>query len=301
MVGEVGALANGAPRGLPRLGRPAMFHCRLLDLLVIEVVDDSGRGVEGTAQGIVVAHVGQALCLGKCAELPVERLPPAAVSAPVDLVIEPVEFGMALVDPCEDARLIVTAQVEVLEPHEVADAPHAAHDGRHVGDAGEDRRDEARGADTRRMEGLHRREAPLDARGIFHLRAEPIVERVDGEAHARLRELPDEVKVAQHQVALGLDGEECTRPAQLLQKRPRAAELLLAGLVGVANRADEDLLARILLGMLDGRPELGVHEAPPRLRVPREALHEARIAVATGVRAPHIRVRREIADRQVGF
>ena len=54
------------------------------DLLVEKVIDYQRRGREGATDGVVVAHVGQALSGGEGANLPVQRRPVAAVAVDVN-------------------------------------------------------------------------------------------------------------------------------------------------------------------------------------------------------------------------
>ena len=62
---------------------------------------------------------------------------------------------MVLVHPLQYASFVVAAQVEVLEPHEVAVVLGAFDDSLHVGDVGEDGRDEAGGVDAGLVELPH--------------------------------------------------------------------------------------------------------------------------------------------------
>ena len=118
---------------------------------------------------------------------------------------------------------------------------------------------------------------------------------------ARVGKRLDKVEVAQDQVALRGDAYGDAGTLQFLEQAPRALVLTLQRLVGIGHRAYEDLLAGKLIGMPDGRPILDVDELAPRLRMVREALHEARIAVLACVRAPKVGVRGEVRDGQVRF
>ena len=64
------------------------------DLLVEEVVDHQRRGLEGAADGIVIAHVRQAFGGGEGADLLVQRRPVAAIAAEVDGLVEGREGGV---------------------------------------------------------------------------------------------------------------------------------------------------------------------------------------------------------------
>ena len=168
-----------------------------------KVVDHQRRGREGAADGVVVAHVGQALGGGEGADLLVQRRPVTAVAAGVDGLVEGRERGIARGDVVEDGLFVAAAQVEVLQPDEVAVVFGAADDGGHVGDAGKDGRDEAGGAHAGLVEGAHGLEAARDGRGIVHVAAEALIQRVDRPGDAGVGEGADEVEVAQHEVGLG--------------------------------------------------------------------------------------------------
>ena len=270
-----------------------------LDLFVEEVVDDGGRGVEGAGQRVVGAEVGEAAGGAEGAEGCVEFRPVGAVAAAVDGVVEGDERRAFRCDPREDARLVVAAQVQVFEPHEVAVGAGAVDDGGHVGDARENGRDEAGGSDSGGVEGGHGVEAAGDGGGGIHGGAEVFVEGVDGEGDADAREGLEEVEVAQDEVALGGDADGDAAAPELFEKGAGAAAGLFERLVGVGDGADEDFLARVAFGAAEGRPVLDVHERAPRLGVPREALHERGVAVAAGVGAAAVGVGGKVRHRQI--
>ena len=86
------------------------------DLLVEKVIDYQRRGREGATDGVVAAHVGQALGGGEGADLLVQRRPVTAVAAGVDGLVEGRERGIARGDIVEDGLFVAAAQVEVLQP-----------------------------------------------------------------------------------------------------------------------------------------------------------------------------------------
>ena len=52
-----------------------------------------------------------------------ELHPVGAVFLRIDVMIEPVQFGVTLVNPGENLSLVVATQVQVLQPDEVAFVP----------------------------------------------------------------------------------------------------------------------------------------------------------------------------------
>ena len=97
------------------------------------------------AHGVVVANVRQSLSLAEGAHLHVELHPVGAVFLRIDVVVELVQFGMVLMNPTEYLSLIITTQVQILQPHKVAVVLGLADDGLYIGDAGEYRRYETSG------------------------------------------------------------------------------------------------------------------------------------------------------------
>ncbi len=175
----------------------------------------------------------------------------------------------------------------------------AFDDGLHVGDAGEDGRDEAGGVDAGLVELAHGLQTAFNAHAAVHLATEFIVEGVDAPTDAGAGECLYQVEVAQHEVALGGDADAYAAALKLFQQGAGALVFGLAGLVAVGHRAEKSLLADIALGVLDVGPQLHVNEVAPRLGVVGETFHERGVAVLAGVGASYIRIDREVADRQV--
>lgn len=157
-------------------------------------------------------------------------------------------------DPVEDAPLVIPAQVQVLQLHQVALTLRPLDDRLHVRDARKDGGDEAGGLDARMVELLHGREAPLDADGPVHLLEEAFVQRVDRPGHVGAGELFDQVQVAQDQVGLRRDADADPGGQQLCKQLTGAPVFLLQRLIGVGHRAEKRLLPRVLPRLVDLRP-----------------------------------------------
>ena len=203
--------------------------------------------------------------------------------------------------PVKDASAVVAAQVQVLQPDEVATVFGTLDDSLHIRYAGEDRRDETGGVDTRFIELTHDFQTAFDTDRTVHLRAEVLVQRVDGPTDAGAGESLDQVEVAENQVRLGGDTDPNAGALQLFQHGAGTFEACLVRLVGVGHGAEERLFACQLSAVADGSPVLDIDELAPRLGVVGEPLHERGVAILAGVYAAHIRIDGIIADRQVGL
>lgn len=270
------------------------------DLLVEKVIDHHGRGVEGAAHGVVVADVGKPFLFAEPAHPGVQLRPVGAVFPAVDGVVQGRQLRVPVRDVAQDGLLVAAAEVQIFQPDEVALIPGPADDGRHVGDAGENGRNEAGGAHARLVEGFHGRQTALDADGAVHVVLEGFIEGIDGPGDAGPGKGSDEVQIAQYQIGFGGDADGAAAALHLFQQRPRAAGGLLQRLVGVADGADEQLFPGIAFRISDIRPVLHVHEGAPRLGMAGEALHEGRVAVFTAVLAAHVGIDRVIRHRQIG-
>ena len=251
------------------------------------------------AHGVVVANVRQSLSLAEGAHLHVELHPVGAVFLRIDVVVELVQFGMVLMNPTEYLSLIITTQVQILQPHKVAVVLGLADDGLYIGDAGEYRRYETSGLYASLVELAHGIQAALDADGHVHLTAERLVKRVDAPRHTGMGKGLDEVKVTQHKVRLRGDAHADATALKLFQQGAGALVLRLVGLVAVGHGAEEGLLARIPLGILDLGPVLHVDKLAPRFWVVRKPLHKRGITVLTAVQTAHVGIHREVGHWQV--
>ena len=268
------------------------------DFFVIEIVDQNGLSLFGTAVGEVVHAVGESVCGGIGGHFVLERLPVLRPAAVVDLLVQRHQLGVFLADVGQNCRLELPAQIEILEPDEVGELPDPLDDRLRIGDAREDRRDEADGADARLVDPLHGFEPPLDAHRAVHVGTERLVERVDRPRNRHARKFAQQVQVAQHEVRLRADHDLGRRAAKLLEQVARAPELLLEGVVAVGHRADDDPLAVEAVRIADGFPVLDVEKRTPRLGVARKTLHERGVTILAGVGTPHIGVDRIAAHGQ---
>ena len=75
----------------------------------------------------------------------------------------------------------------------------------------------------------------------------------------------------------------------------------LQRLIRVGDGAEKRLLSDVLSRLVDCRPVLDVHKLAPGLRVIREPLHKAGVAVLAGVGTSHIGIDREIRYGQIRF
>ncbi len=172
-----------------------------------KVVHHDGQFSERRAARVVIAQVGIAACLAERTDFRIQVSPIGAVAFGVDVAVQAVKFGVLFVNPAENPRLVVAAQVQVFKPDEVATVFHPLDYRAHIGNYGENRGELADGVDSRVVERLHRGKPALYARRPVHLRTEILVERVYRKGHAGVRESLDEVKVAQDEVAFCCDAE----------------------------------------------------------------------------------------------
>ena len=150
---------------------------------MVEIVDHHGRLAVLATDGVVVTDIGKPFVGAELAQVGVQFAPIGAVAFGVDLMVKAVQVGAVLMDPVEDAAFVVATKVEVLQPDEVTLALRPTDDGLHVGDAREDGRDEAGGADACFVELPHGLQSAFDADGHVHLAAKRLVERVDTPRH----------------------------------------------------------------------------------------------------------------------
>ena len=78
-----------------------------------------------------------------------------------------------------------------------------------------------------------------------------------------MRELTQQVQIAQHKIRLRADQDLSRRTAQLLKEMACALEMLLEGVVAVGYRADDDPLPVEAVRIADGFPVLDVEKRAP--------------------------------------
>lgn len=208
----------------------------------------------GAAVRQIIDAIRKAVCGGISGHLLLERLPVIRPAAVVDLFVKRYQLGAFFADVGQDRRLEQSAQIEILEPDEVGKLPDPLDDRLRIGDAREDRRDEADGADARLVDLPHGFETPLDAHRAVHVGAEGLVQRVDRPRNRHARKLPQQIQIAQHKVRFRTDQDLGRRAAQLLEQMARALEMLFEEVVAVGHRADDDTLAVEAVRIADGFP-----------------------------------------------
>ncbi len=170
------------------------------DLSVIEEVHDGRRRIERLLESVVVPDVAESPFLRENRQPVVQRLPIAAVSASVDPVVQRYEMRMRPLDVVEDRSLVIPAQVQILQPYQVALILYPVYDRFRIGDPGKDRRYEAGRTDPCIVERLHRRQAALDADRAIHVAPEALVQSIDAESDSGIGERSDQIDVPQHQI-----------------------------------------------------------------------------------------------------
>lgn len=221
---------------------------------MVEEVDADRRRVKGPFHAVVVYDVLKPSGRGVLAHGPVELFPVAAALHVIDLIIEREEIGMFFSDVVHNDRPVAPAEVEALEPDEAALIADPVNYRWNISNPREYRRYEAGGPYPCVMDFLHRRKAPLNAHGAIHILTEGLVKRVDREPHPGVPKCLYKVKVAQNQIRLGLYAEPDAAAPELLKKRPGSLVFLLLGVVGIRDRAEEELLSGVFPGVFNGRP-----------------------------------------------
>ena len=169
---------------------------------MIEIIANNRRLAERRAVLIVIPDIHHAFLRRVFPDFLIQRFPVRAALFRIDLMIQIIQFRMMRMDPVKDSALIISPQIEVFQPHQVALTPGALDDGDHVREAGEDRRNEAGGLNTRLIELPHGFQPALNAHGTVHFLTEALVHRVDRPGHVGAGKLPDQVQVAQDQIRL---------------------------------------------------------------------------------------------------
>ena len=77
---------------------------------------------------IVVPDVQHALLLRILSDFLIQFSPVGPVLFRIDLMIQPVQFRMMLMNPLENALPVVTPQIQVFEPDKVAPSPDPLDD-----------------------------------------------------------------------------------------------------------------------------------------------------------------------------
>jgi hypothetical protein len=92
--------------------------------------------------------------------------------------------------------LVCAAQIQILQPDQIALVLSPPDDGFGIGDARENRGDETGRAHAGVVEYLHGGDPAFNAYGAVHLPAEFLIQRVDAPGNAGIGECFDEIEVA---------------------------------------------------------------------------------------------------------
>ena len=112
-------------------------------------------------------------------------------------------------DIIHNVGLKTTPQIEVLKPKEVANVFHFMKNSLEIGNAREDGRHKTNGSDARLVELSHGRDAPLYAHRLVHVGTKSLIKRVDRPRYGDFLHLPEQVKIAQHEVAFSTNEYFC--------------------------------------------------------------------------------------------
>ena len=266
---------------------------------MVEIVANRRQFTVLGVDGVIVPDVTETVGLCVFPDPSIQFAPICAVVLAVNLPVQAVKLRMLLVDPIEDATLVVAAKVQILQPYQVALALDPVDDGRDIRNARKDGRNEAGGLNAGLVELTHSLQAAFYAHTVIHLLVEGLVQRIDGPADTGTGERLDEVQVTKDKVALGGDAQPDAGALQLLQDHPGPFVFGFMRLIGIGDGAEEGFLASELPTVLDGGPVLHVEELSPGLRMIGESLHERGIAVFAGVQAPDIGIHGKVRNRQV--
>ena len=116
-----------------------VFLCRLLDFLVIEIVDYHRRFSKRGTMLIVIPQIRLVLFFCVFPHSLIQRCPVIPALFAVYLVIKTVQLRVLLMDPFDDPCTVVTAQVQILQPYQIALLLCRLDDLNGIGNAGEDR------------------------------------------------------------------------------------------------------------------------------------------------------------------
>ena len=168
-----------------------------------EVVDHHRRLTVGGTPAVIVTDIRQAFLRAKAAHPGVKSAPVSTVFPGVYVAIETVQFRMVQMNPIQDTALVVTAEIEVRQPYEVAEIFGLEDNLLNIGDARENGLNEAGRLHPRLVELTHSFQTPLDTDTSVHFFSEIFVKRVDGPTNAGVREGLYKVQVPKDQVAFG--------------------------------------------------------------------------------------------------
>ena len=143
-----------------------------------------------------------------------------------------------------------------------------------IGDSREDGRHKADGSDARLVALSHGCEASLYAHGLVHVGTEWLIKRVDRPRHGDFLHLAEQVKVAQHEVALCTNEYLRIAVFEFLKQFTCPAVLCFFRIISIGHRSNNHPLSGIFLRIHDSRPMLHVQESAPFFLMSCEALHE---------------------------
>ena len=278
---------------------PSLFLCGLLYFGVVKVIDDDGTAVCAPHERLFVDDVKHTFPLRILTHVFVQHMPIRPVPAVVNVAVKREKPRVFLFDVFHNARFEVSAQIEVFQPDIVAKTLDPVNYRKYVCDPGKDRRHETGGAQPLLVALFHGGDPALDGDRSVHVLSEIFVQRIHRPAYQRRRIGCDQIEVAQHKIGLCDYDEIYPAALHLFEERARAAVFLLLRKVGIGDGAYDHGAPRIAARVIRRVPIFDIEEAPPRLAVPREALHETRVTIFTSVRASHVRIDGIAGYRQI--
>lgn len=288
------AVVFGTRRATPVLVLPRVQT----DFFMVKVVNQRRMPLFGATVRQVVYPIREAVLCGIGGHFVFEGLPVVGLAVVVDLFVQGIEFRVFFPDVRHDRSFELSAQVEIFHPDEVCEILYPFDDGFYFGNAREDGRNEANGADTRLVDLPHGLEPTFDAHCPVHVGAEGFVERVDGPGDRNPRKLLEQVHVAQNQIRFGADQDFGLAALQLFQQPASAQEVFLVGVVTVGYRADDHALPVVFVRIVDRFPMFDIEKRSPGLGMTGEAFHERSVAIFAGVGASYVGIDRVATHRQ---
>ena len=266
---------------------------------MVKVIHDNRRFVERPVHGIVIAQIRQPPFFRHLPYCGVQFFPVAAAAFLVNFLIEGSQAGVAFSDVLQNYEFVAAPQIKVFQPNQVAFVFDLLNNRRNIRNARKNGGDEAGGADSCLMEGLHGGQPPRDANRHVHICLKALVKRVDGPGNAGMGKCFYQIQVPQHQI--GFCSYADFRPAvlKLFQERPCSLVDFFLGAVRVGHGTDKQLFSRVFPGVAYFRPVFDVQKGSPWFRMTGEPFHERGVAVFTGVGAAHVRIDRVIGHRQI--
>ena len=119
---------------------------------MIKIVHEDRRRVKRPLPAVIVGHIVQPEPGSIVPQLRIQPLPIGAVPSAINLLVQGQKLRMPFPNVVEDDRFVAAPQVEVFQPDPVALSLHPVDDGLSIGEAGEDGRDKAGGADPAALE-----------------------------------------------------------------------------------------------------------------------------------------------------